>query len=104
MRILIHGINFSPEITGIGKYTGKLAAYLCESGHELHMVTAPPYYLDWPVQPGYKGWQCKWEELVGVEIFRAPIWVPCKPSGIRRIIQLISFVILSFPLLLGQVG
>jgi hypothetical protein len=28
MRILIHGINFSPELTGIGKYSGELAAWL----------------------------------------------------------------------------
>lgn len=25
MRILIHGINFSPELTGIGKYSGEMA-------------------------------------------------------------------------------
>lgn len=28
MRFLIHGINFSPELTGIGKYTGWMAEWL----------------------------------------------------------------------------
>jgi len=26
MKILLYGINFAPELTGIGKYTGELAA------------------------------------------------------------------------------
>jgi len=28
MHILIHGINFAPELTGIGKYTGEMAEWL----------------------------------------------------------------------------
>jgi hypothetical protein len=27
MKILLYGINFAPELTGIGKYTGELAAW-----------------------------------------------------------------------------
>jgi colanic acid biosynthesis glycosyl transferase WcaI len=30
MKILLYGINFAPELTGIGKYTGELAAWLAE--------------------------------------------------------------------------
>ena len=41
MRILIHGINFSPELTGIGKYTGEMAEWLAAQGHEVRVVTAP---------------------------------------------------------------
>jgi len=102
MRILIHGINFFPEIIGIGKYTGELAAYLCESGHELHMVTAPPYYPYWQVQPGYKALQYKREVWQGVEIVRCPLWVPRRPSGLKRLLHLFSFALSSFPILLAQ--
>ena len=48
MKILLYGINFAPELTGIGKYTGELAA----RGHEVRVVTAPPYYPAWAVSPG----------------------------------------------------
>ena len=34
-RILLYGINFAPELTGIGKYTGELAAWLAERGHQV---------------------------------------------------------------------
>ena len=60
-KILIIGINFSPELTGIGKYTGEMAAYLSENNHEVHVVTAPPYYPYWQVQAGYKAWQYRQE-------------------------------------------
>ena len=40
MRILIYGINFSPELTGIGKYTGEMAAWLAARGHQVRVVTA----------------------------------------------------------------
>lgn len=42
LRILIHGINFSPELTGIGKYSGEMAEWLAAQGHEVRVVTAPP--------------------------------------------------------------
>ena len=53
MKILLYGINFAPELTGIGKYTGEMVAWLAARGHEVRVVTAPPYYPDWAVWPGY---------------------------------------------------
>ncbi|HEY5579981.1 MAG TPA: glycosyltransferase, partial [Rhodoferax sp.] len=54
---MLYGINFSPELTGIGKYTGELAAWLAARGHDVRVVTAPPYYPDWKVGAGFKnGW------------------------------------------------
>ncbi len=32
MKILLYGINFAPELTGIGKYTGEMAAWLAAAG------------------------------------------------------------------------
>jgi colanic acid biosynthesis glycosyl transferase WcaI len=102
MKILIHGLNFNPEIVGIGKYTGELAEWLAQSGHEVRVITTPPYYPNWKVQPPYKGWQYKTETWQGVKIIRCPLWVPQKPSGVTRILHLLSFSFSSFPALLGQ--
>jgi len=49
MRILIYGINFSPELTGIGKYSGEMAEWLVAHGHKVRVVTAPHYYPQWRV-------------------------------------------------------
>jgi colanic acid biosynthesis glycosyl transferase WcaI len=53
LRILIHGINFHPESAGVGKYTGEMAHWLTAAGHEVRVVTAPPYFAQWRVAPGY---------------------------------------------------
>lgn len=57
MKILLYGINYSPELTGIGKYSGEMARWLAEQGHEVRVVTAPPYYPDWKVWPAFSSWR-----------------------------------------------
>lgn len=49
MKILLYGVNYAPELTGIGKYSGEMAIWLAEQGHEVRVVTAPPYYPEWKV-------------------------------------------------------
>lgn len=35
MRIIIHTINYHPELTGIGKYTTEMCEWLAGQGHEV---------------------------------------------------------------------
>ena len=103
LKILLYGINFVPELTGIGKYTGEMAAWLAAAGHDVRVVTAPPYYPEWRVQPEYSGPQHMHKTWQGVQVWRAPLWVPAKPSGIKRLLHLASFALGSLPLMLRQV-
>jgi len=32
VKILLHGINFAPELVGTGKYTGEMAEWLAKAG------------------------------------------------------------------------
>lgn len=104
MRLLIVGLNFAPELTGIGKYTGELAAFLGARGHEVRVVSAPPYYPSWQVQPGYSWWRYRREELGRVRVYRVPTWVPRRPTGLRRIAHLLSFSLSTAPALLAQIA
>ncbi|GHM41638.1 hypothetical protein ECZU47_50600 [Escherichia coli] len=52
MKILVYGINYSPELTGIGKYTGEMVEWLAAQGHEVRVITAPPY-PQWQVGENY---------------------------------------------------
>lgn len=99
MRVLLYGINFSPELTGIGKYTGEMAAWLAARGHEVRVITAPPYYPDWEVAPGYSAWRYATEQWEGVGVWRAPLWVPFRPGGAKRMLHLAGFAVSSLPLL-----
>ncbi len=127
MRILIHGINFSPELTGIGKYSGELAQWLAGQGHEVRVVTAPPYYPHWRVSEGHSnGWQKQYiaaekeyladtvtetsalsepaaSRFSPVVVYRCPLWVPSQPSGLKRLLHLATFALSSFPVMLGQI-
>lgn len=102
MKILIVGLNFYPELTGIGRYTGELAAYLALHGHSIRVVTTPPYYPHWRIQDGFHAWRYQKENWQGVEIIRCPLWVPRQPSGLKRLIHLATFAISSLPALLMQ--
>ena len=101
-RILILGLNFSPELTGIGRFTGEMALYLAGQGIRVRAITTPPYYPYWKIQPGYSGWQYRWEQIEGVEIIRCPLWVPKSITNRTRIPHLLSFAISSLPAMLLQ--
>ena len=103
MRILIHGINYAPERIGIGKYTAEMAGWLATRGHEVRVVTAPPYYPEWRRGEGYSVFQYKRELSADVRIWRCPLWVPRAPNGFKRIVHLLSFALSSFPVMLRQV-
>ena len=44
MRILVTGINYWPELVGIGKYTYGLTRMLASQGHSLAVITTYPYF------------------------------------------------------------
>jgi colanic acid biosynthesis glycosyl transferase WcaI len=102
MKILLYGLNFAPEPTGIGKYTGELAAWLVAAGHEVRVIAAPPYYPSWSVGDGYSPWRNAQEKWQGVRVWRTPLWVPARPTGMKRILHLLSFAVLSLPALTRQ--
>jgi len=104
MRILLYSCNFAPEPTGIGKYSGEMAAWLANHGHNVRVVAAPPYYPSWKVDPEYAAWPFyRRESRLGTEVFRAPLWVPKTPGGTTRVFHLLSFAVSSFPVMMRQV-
>lgn len=103
MKILIYSANYAPEPTGIGKYSSEMAEWLVKAGHEVRVVCAPPYYPDWKLGEGYRAWLYSTETLNGVQVHRAPLWVPSRLNGTTRILHLLSFAASSFPSMLRQV-
>lgn len=104
MRILIYSANFAPEPTGIGKYSGEMAWWLAEHGHDVRVVCAPPYYPAWQVDKGYRWPLYRRERWKGVDVWRTPLWVPKSPTGITRILHLLTFAISSLPVMIWQVA
>ena len=102
MKILIYGINFSPELTGIGKYTGEMAYWFADQGHDVRVVTAPPYYPEWQVHKDYCVNWFSTEQHHNMRVYRCPLYVPAKVSTLKRLVHLASFSFSSFFPLLAQ--
>ncbi|MFJ2974990.1 colanic acid biosynthesis fucosyltransferase WcaI [Kluyvera sp. NPDC087067] len=101
MKILVYGINYSPELTGIGKYTGEMVEWMTQQGHEVRVITAPPYYPEWQVGVNYSAWRYRREEGTAT-VWRCPLYVPKQPSTIKRLLHLGSFALSSFFPLMAQ--
>ena len=95
MKILIYGINYSPELTGIGKYSSEISEWLANQGHEVKVITSQPYYPDWKIFKDYKN-NYTTSTINNVEVIRCPLYVPKKPNFIKRLLHLLSFSITSF--------
>jgi colanic acid biosynthesis glycosyl transferase WcaI len=98
-------LNYTPELTGIGKYSGEMMEWLAGRGHEVRVVTTPPYYPAWKVREDYSWWKYRKEvSPASVHIYRCPLWVPSRPSGISRMVHLGSFATSSLPVMLAMAG
>lgn len=94
MRLFFFGINYSPELTGVGKFSGEMVRWLAARGHQIQVVTAPPYYPAWRVAPGYRNtYSAQIQD--GAQVVRCPLYVPARPGTIQRLLHLGSFAATS---------
>ena len=101
MKLLVLSMNFSPELTGIGKYSGEMVEGLAKRGHEVAVVCAPPHYPAWRVGAGYAAHRYSLDRSTpGVTVYRCPVWVPGRPTGVRRLLHQASFALACLPVLL----
>lgn len=103
LQVLLYGLNYDPELTGIGKYSGEMARWLAGRGHHVQVVTAPPYYPEWRIHEGFSGARYASDPSVsqpGLSVLRCPLWVPAKVTGKTRVLHLMSFALSSGPALL----
>lgn len=103
MRLALYSLNFWPELTGVGKYSGEMARWMADRGHEVRVVTAPPYYPEWEVSAGYRAGayaRQQWGAAgAPVHIVRCPLYVPARVTTLRRLVHLASFALTSLPAL-----
>jgi colanic acid biosynthesis glycosyl transferase WcaI len=96
MRITTWGINYAPELTGIGPYNTELCEFLKNCGHEISMVTAFPYYPTWAKLSTDRWRLYRTDTREGVPIHRCWHYVPARATTARRILHELSFGLTSF--------
>jgi glycosyltransferase involved in cell wall biosynthesis len=91
-RVLLVGINYWPEPTGIGPYTTALAEHLATRVQSVEVVTGLPTYPHWSVPPAYRRGRLFREERRRVAITRVKHYVPGQPDAARRAMYEASFL------------
>ena len=102
MKFILYSLNYSPELTGIGKYNGEMCSELVLRGVNVSAVVAPPYYPEWVVHKGYSSVSYNNSTVNGVSVTRCPLFVPQKVTTLKRIIHLASFALSSGVALLSK--
>ena len=90
LHVLILGLNYLPEQTGIAPYTSALARGLQTRGMHVDVLSANPHYPEWKVHSGFGSWT-KQDTVDGVAVCRLRHYVPARPSGVKRLLSEISF-------------
>ncbi len=101
-RVIVYGMNFAPEMAGVGRYTGEIAEHLVAEGADVTVVTTPPHYPGWRVQPGYANrYRQEWQE--GMRVLRVPLILRQNMKGIWRLIAPLSFALSSAPIIVWEI-
>ena len=121
MRVVVWGINYAPEITGIAPHNVALCEFLQRHGHDIEMVTTFSYYPAWRKRAEDRHKLFRTDRINGVHVHRCWHLVPRRVSAWKRILHEATFVltstmriflvprpdvyvIVSPPLLLGAAG
>lgn len=91
LKLLILGLNYAPEMVGIGVYTAGVAEALCRAGHDVQVVAGQPYYPQWKQFEGFPAWRWTTATESGVKVTRCPHYIPGQPTGARRLLHHLSF-------------
>ncbi|MBO9658454.1 MAG: WcaI family glycosyltransferase [Chitinophagaceae bacterium] len=97
-KILLIGGNYSPELTGIGRYNGEMMDWLAENGYNCTVITTYPYYPQWKIGDEYRK-KSRWytnEKKGTINVYRCPHYVPGTPGGLKRMMLDFTFTISGF--------
>ncbi len=95
MRIVVWGINYAPERTGIAPCNVATCEYLAAKGCEVTMLTTFPYYPAWKKRAADRGRLFQSEIINRVRVRRCWHYVPARVSTLRRILHELSFAVHS---------
>ncbi|MDP3713031.1 MAG: WcaI family glycosyltransferase [Mycobacteriales bacterium] len=91
LRILVVGINYAPEHSGIAPYTTQACEHFVAQGAEVFVLAGVPHYPHWSMPGEYSGRLRTDEVRNGVPVRRLRHHVPAKQSALRRIVYEVSF-------------
>lgn len=91
-RVLVVGINYAPEHTGIAPYTTQACEHLQREGADVLVLAGVPHYPHWSVPADYQG-RLRVDEVRrdGVHVRRLRHVVPSQQTAVKRAAYEASF-------------
>ncbi|MDB5141263.1 MAG: hypothetical protein JWR12_3179 [Mucilaginibacter sp.] len=93
MKIQVLSLSFYPDHSGIANYSSDFAFYAAERMHSVEVITGYPFYPQWRKRKEDRRKLFSTEYYNNVKILRGYIYVPSKPTLIKRLIQEFSLII-----------
>jgi len=87
VSILLIGINYAPEFTGIGPYTAGLADHFAGQGHSVRVITGVPHYPEW------RRGRAPSNGSLNPRVSRQWHFVPSKPTALGRMLYESSWLL-----------
>ncbi len=94
-KVLIWGVNYSPEQTGIAPQNVWMAQQFVKAGYSVEVVTSFPYYPAWKLAESDKGESFRTDEINRVRVHRCRMYVPKRPRLLKRMLQQFTFMLTS---------
>lgn len=100
-HVVVVGINYAPEPTGIAPYTRGMAEYLAAHASSVTVLTGMPHYPNWRVAPEYRfrfrtRESVEYEPVsgmpVGLMVRRLRHYVPARQSALTRAAYEMTFM------------
>jgi colanic acid biosynthesis glycosyl transferase WcaI len=92
-RVLLIGINYAPEMTGVGLNNVAMADLLSSAGHSVEVITGVPHYPEWRVRPEYRRRFRRSETMNGVLVERFRHYVPHRHTAYNRGLYELTFLL-----------
>ena len=96
MKALLLSANFFAEKTGISVTPTDCARLISSFRHQVNVVCGMPYYPEWRIRDDYRSKLFVTERLDSLQLERVWLYVPQKPSPLRRVLHELSFSLLAF--------
>ena len=104
MKLLILTQYFPPEVGAPQNRLFELAVRLKRIGVDVAVLTAMPNYPQMKIYDGYEGKDYLYEEIEGIPVHRASIYLPKSKSIIQRLLNYFSFVYSSARVGTSKIG
>ena len=95
MRVIVWGINYAPEITGIAPHNVALCEFLKREGVDVEMISTFAYYPAWRKAPSDRYEIFRTDRINNVPVHRCGHFVPKRVSPWNRIVHEGTFTLTS---------